>query len=65
MIELICELFPICRRITRDGLRQSLRRLAELIPLETHEVTTRTKVFDWTIPKEWNIQDAYIKDGTK
>ena len=62
MIELICELYPVCRSITGDGLRQSLFRLGELIPLATQEVATGTQVFDWTIPKEWNIQDAYIKD---
>ena len=60
MIELICELFPICRSITGDGLRQS-PRLGEGYRL-VHEVASGTQVFDWTIPKEWNIQDAYIKD---
>jgi hypothetical protein len=59
MIELICELFPLCRSITGDGLRQSLYRLGELIPLETHEVASGTQTFDWTIPKEWNIKDGY------
>jgi len=64
MFALITELFPICRSITGNGLRQSLARLGESIPLVTHEVATGTRVFDWTIPKEWNIRDAYIKDAT-
>jgi aminopeptidase-like protein len=63
MFALIRELFPICRSITGDGLRRSLSRLGDLIPLATHEVVTGRQVFDWTIPKEWNIQDAYIKDS--
>src|SRR5262245_7061153 len=63
MIGLIRELFPICRSITGDGLRQSLVRLGNLIPLQIHEVATGTQMFDWTIPKEWNIHDAYIKDS--
>ena len=63
MFELIRELFPICRSISGDGLRRSLARLGDVIPLVTHEVATGTQVFDWTIPKEWNIRDAYIKDA--
>jgi aminopeptidase-like protein len=56
-------LYSICRSITGDGLRQTLRMIADEIPLETEEVQTGTSAFDWTVPKEWNIRDAYIKDA--
>ena len=62
MLQFMEELFPICRSITGDGVRETLRRIGERIPLEIHEVPTGTQVFDWTIPKEWNIRDAYIED---
>jgi len=62
MFELMEELFPICRSITGNGVRQTLKILKKHIPLEFHEVKTGTKVFDWIIPKEWNINDAYIID---
>jgi aminopeptidase-like protein len=55
------ELFPICRSITGDGIRQTLAKIRERIPLRLFEVPTATQVFDWTVPKEWNIRDAYIK----
>lgn len=60
-------LWPICRSITGNGLRQSLDILNEIIPLEKHEIASGTTVFDWTIPKEWNIHDAYIicPDGNR
>lgn len=54
-------LWPICRSITGNGLRESLRIISELAPLTISEVATGTQVFDWQVPKEWNIRDAYIK----
>lgn len=58
----IAEAFPICRSITGDGVRRTLARIAERIPLAIHEIPTGTPVFDWTVPREWNIRDAWIKD---
>jgi aminopeptidase-like protein len=61
MISLIEQLYPICRSITGDGLRQSLRLIARELPsLALHEVPTGTPVFDWTVPREWNVRGAYI-----
>jgi aminopeptidase-like protein len=54
------ELFPICRSITGNGIRETLALVGKRIPLEITEVPTGTPVFDWTVPKEWNIRDAYI-----
>jgi len=61
---LAAELYPICRSITGEGFRQTLGLIKQRIPLQIFEVPTGTEVFDWTIPKEWNIRDAYIKDGS-
>ena len=62
MYQLVTSLYPICRSITGDGVRETLRRIGQHIPLSMHEVASGTPVFDWTVPKEWNIRDAYIKD---
>ena len=59
---LLTELYPICRSITGNGVRKTLKLIQNHIPIEVHEVPSGTKVFDWTIPKEWNIDDAYIKN---
>jgi aminopeptidase-like protein len=56
------ELYPICRSITGDGFRQSLHVIQKTVPVALHEVPSGTQVFDWTVPKEWNIRDAYIKN---
>ncbi len=63
MMALITRLYPIGRSITGAGVRETLAILKEHIPLDTHEIPSGTRVFDWTIPQEWNIRDAWIKDG--
>lgn len=60
MYHLIRELYPICRSITGDGVRQTLRIVQQHIPLVVHEVPTGVQLFDWTTPREWNVRDAYV-----
>lgn len=57
------ELYPICRSITGNGVRDTLRRIQQRIPLDIQEVPSGTKVLDWTVPMEWNIADAYVKNA--
>ena len=64
MHRMVAELYPICRSITGNGVRETLAKMKKSIPLTVHEVSSGTKVFDWTVPREWNIRDAYIKDST-
>jgi len=61
------ELYPICRSITGEGIRHTLDRIGERIPLLKSDVPTGTQVFDWTVPKEWNVREAYIQgpDGSR
>ena len=63
MYQLLSELYPICRSITGNGVRKTLSKIKRIVPLEIHEVPSGTKVFDWVVPKEWNIRDAYIKNS--
>lgn len=63
MYKLMSKLFPICRSITGNGVRETLNIIKQHIPLRVYEVPTGTKVFDWTVPKEWNIKDAYVKNS--
>lgn len=62
MYAFVKQLFPFCRSITGEGVRETLRHISQHIPLEIYEVPTGTKAFDWAVPFEWNIKDAYIKD---
>lgn len=56
----VAELYPICRSITGDGIRKTLGVIESRISLRLSEVPTGTRVLDWTVPKEWNIREAYI-----
>ncbi|WP_372936489.1 DUF4910 domain-containing protein [Mariniphaga sediminis] len=63
MFELVKRLYPICRSITGNGVRETLSIVKEIIPLEMVEVPSGTKVLDWEVPEEWNIGDAWIKNS--
>jgi aminopeptidase-like protein len=67
MLDFMAELYPICRSITGEGVRETLRVIQKRISLEMHEVPSGTKVFDWTVPPEWNVTDAYVmnRDGKR
>lgn len=67
LLEMCESLYPICRSITGDGVRQTLRELQKVIDLEIKEVPSGTQVFDWTVPQEWNLRRAFIEgpDGAR
>ncbi len=60
MHALMTELYPICRSLTGDGVRETFAILEREVPLEVTEIPSGTQVFDWTLPREWNIRDAWI-----
>jgi aminopeptidase-like protein len=62
LYEFAARLYPICRSITGNGVRETLRAVGERIPLTLHEVLSGTRAFDWEVPLEWNIEDACVLD---
>jgi len=64
MHALMEELFPICRSLTGSGVRESLEILKRIAPLEIHEVPSGTRCFDWTVPDEWSVREAYVADSS-
>ncbi|MGD9046373.1 MAG: DUF2172 domain-containing protein, partial [Desulfobacterales bacterium] len=63
MYQLVSELYPICRSITGKGVRETLNKIESIVPLEVKEVPSGTRVFDWEVPQEWSIEDAWVKDS--
>jgi aminopeptidase-like protein len=63
LYKLVAELYPICRSITGDGVRRTLEIVAREVGLEVSEVPTGTQVLDWTVPREWNVRDAWVANA--
>ena len=64
MYRFVTDLFPICRSITGQGVRETLSLLQKHVPVDIRQTPSGTRVFDWIIPKEWNIRLGWIKDPT-
>jgi aminopeptidase-like protein len=62
LYELCGRLYPLCRSITGNGVRATLKELQRIVPLEVHEIPSGRQVFDWTVPLEWNLREAFIED---
>lgn len=60
----MAEAYPLCRSITGDGVRRTLDLVERWAPLERIEVPTGTPAYDWEVPREWNIRDAYLADAS-
>jgi len=56
-------LWPINRSLTGNGNRETLNILSELVDLKINEVPSGTQCFDWTVPPEWNVKEAWVKDS--
>jgi len=63
MYRLMSEIYPICRSITGEGVRETLHTLKKYAPIQAHKVPSGTSVYDWIVPDEWNIKNAYIKNS--
>ena len=59
----IKNLYPICRSLTGDGIEYTLKYIQKSIPINIHKIPSGTDIFDWKVPKEWNIKNAYIKNS--
>lgn len=59
------ELYPICRSITGQGFKDSFKIIKKYLPFKKHCYPTGKKVFNWTVPYEWNIKDAYVENSSK
>ena len=62
MADFAAELYPVRRSLTGNGVRETLERIGRRIPLDMHELATGTPVLDWTVPREWNAREAWIRD---
>jgi aminopeptidase-like protein len=63
MMTLVRHLYPLCRSLTGEGVHETLRIVKQLVPVDIHEVPSGQKIFDWDVPQEWNIEDAYVKNA--